>query len=327
MKIEYNLENLRYSFSEFHFESNDDIQNVFEINQNYIKANEMEILRNRFLSSPIFLIKILFQTFCFVILIYQTIDITKSFLNFAFEVKLKVNYEKTVELPSISLCLEKNILILMNYEKKFTIYNDSLDSFENEDYIEKLIQIEELINGSKLKNLKQLFDKTTNLTKLTKCFANLNSKDENFSDNCKIIGKVAEFFRKTPKLEKCFTFFNINLRNNRTNNYVVDKYNFIEFEIVEENFDEFLIFNKNFLLHLSIHSPNSLFSSIYFHTINVGLIHNCYSSYTFSKITVENLEWPYQTDCKSSISKNEIIYSYEGCLNSCILDKILMKNI
>jgi hypothetical protein len=290
----------------------------------------MEFLRNRFLSSPIFLIKILFQTFCFAVLIYQTIDITKSFLNFEFEVKLKVNYEKTVKLPSISLCLKKNILILMNYEKKFIISNDSLDPFENEDYVEKLIQIEELINGSRLKNLKQLFDKTINFTKIAKCFANLNSmnsKDENFSDNCEIIGKVAEFFRKTPKLEKCFTFFNINLRNNRTNNYAADKYNFIEFEIVEENFDEFLFLNKNFSLYLSIHSPNSLFSSIYFHKVNVSLIHNCYSHYTFSKITVENLEWPYQTDCKSSISKNEIIYSYEGCLNSCILNRMLKRNI
>ncbi len=54
------------------------------------------------------LFKFLFQVFCFIILIYQLIEITDDYLNFPFGVKLIIKDSNDLSLPSITFCLKRD---------------------------------------------------------------------------------------------------------------------------------------------------------------------------------------------------------------------------
>ncbi len=53
------------------------------------------------------LLKIIFQVLCLIILLYQFIDITHTYLNFCYEIKLSVDENNDLNLPSITFCLKR----------------------------------------------------------------------------------------------------------------------------------------------------------------------------------------------------------------------------
>jgi hypothetical protein len=54
-----------------------------------------------------------------------------------------------------------------------------------------------------------------------------------------------------------------------------------------------------------------------------------FNYFQFAKHVVKGLQWPYETNCKSneivSKTENELIYSFDDFVNSCIFDKIYGK--
>lgn len=68
-----------------------------------IKTKNSFIHKNAF-----YLLKFIFQIFCFGLLLYQFIDITNVYLNFPYEVKLNVTNDNSIAMPSITLCLNRS---------------------------------------------------------------------------------------------------------------------------------------------------------------------------------------------------------------------------
>ncbi len=52
--------------------------------------------------------KTVFQLCSLVIFIYRFIDITNSYLNFPYDVKLNVTDDNSIDMPSITLCLNRS---------------------------------------------------------------------------------------------------------------------------------------------------------------------------------------------------------------------------
>jgi hypothetical protein len=161
----------------------------------------------------------------------------------------------------------------------------------------------------------------------------INNEVKELKD-CKILGEVLEYMSGDEKMEKCFTFFNLNKLNNKTEKYFLDKSSFIDFIITFKNFGNTSITGKYKIhelkgLYIKVHSSQSLFSSsiqipieeIEFSKYHSHIVYN----YKFSKSIARNLEWPYETDCHKNIMthSNE---TFEDCVNSCILNNILIKN-
>ncbi len=61
------------------------------------------------LKNALFYLKFIFQVLCFIFFIYQFIDITNVYLNFAYDVKFDVKDYKSLDLPSVTFCLKKDI--------------------------------------------------------------------------------------------------------------------------------------------------------------------------------------------------------------------------
>ncbi len=140
------------------------------------------------------IIKFIFQVLCLIVLIYQFIDITNTYLNFSYEVKLSVNNYNSLSLPSITFCLRKdNFWHKKNFKSIDNEVNKTMEIIDNKTY------------------LRQNFDLTINSSSIISCF--LNIKNQESFDNCERVGRVAEFLSKREKFEKCFTFFNIKKMN------------------------------------------------------------------------------------------------------------------
>jgi hypothetical protein len=106
---------------------------------------------------------------------------------------------------------------------------------------------------------------------------------------------------KKSEYEKCFTFFNIDQRKYKILGYIMDKSSFIEFKYDLKNFERFKCaqkFNKSDFIYLSIHSSKSAFSTSTFHPIVLKSSQEF--KFKFSRNYVQNLCWPYQTNCIES---------------------------
>ncbi len=259
------------------------------------------------------IIKFIFQVLCFIILIYQLIDITNTYLNFPYEVKLSVIDYNSVSLPSITFCLRKDhFWHKRNFKSIYNEVNKTMEIIDNKTY------------------LSQIFDLTINSSSIISCFLNIKNK-ESF-DNCERVGRVAEFLSKSEKFEKCFTLFNINKMNKSLINYGMNKSSRIEFYFLPE-----LLRNKNIvlkdnkiieLMYLSVYSSQSIFKTGDFQPINISFDSNdrVVYKFEFSKIIVRSLRWPHEMNCKSNEIKatiSKLIYSFEDCVNSCILNRII----
>jgi len=116
----------------------------------------------------------------------------------------------------------------------------------------------------------------------------------------------------------------------------MDKWSHIDFtfrlELFKDNvgFRRFLNNNKLDLVYVSVHSSQSVFKTGNLQPIHITFDPNIkfVNSFEFSKIIVQNLQWPHETNCLKNtfISKFQRIYSFDDCVNSCILDKIYAKN-
>jgi hypothetical protein len=108
-------------------------------------------------------------------------------------------------------------------------------------------------------------------------------------------------------------------------NYEFNKWSGIEIEFLGKNY-----FSD--LLYLSIHSSQSIFKTTFFYPINFGADseEKLVYSFKFSKSSVRILEWPHETNCLKDKfiyeSNGKTIYSFQNCINSCILSKIYEKN-
>jgi hypothetical protein len=126
---------------------------------------------------------------------------------------------------------------------------------------------------------------------------------------------------KNSRFEKCLTYFNINQRNENFKVYELDKWSRIQYEVLgKHNFSD--------VLYLSIHSSHSIFKTTFFYPINIE--ENKFYNFKISKCFVTNLEWPHETNClKNKLkyhSTERRIYSFEDCINSCVLNKMLENN-
>jgi hypothetical protein len=99
----------------------------------------------------------------------------------------------------------------------------------------------------------------------------------------------------------------------------------IEFAFNSEEFKHY--YNQSYdwiigKIDLSVHSSQSVFKTGDFHPINTT--NRMINYFEFSKYFVKSLEWPHETNCKSNEielkSENELIYSFDDCVNSCIFD-------
>jgi hypothetical protein len=278
-----------------------------------------------------YLIRLLIKILCINILIYQSIDLTNTYLSFPFEVKLGLNFDNRVQLPSITICLKRSKFWLKNVrsrESNHILYNcDGFSCVANQSIAG------EKKDENNYYNFKQLFDITPNLSSIIGCSLSLKINNVNkYLNDCKSIGYIAEYMSKKNDYEKCFIYFNINQRFDRKYIYSMDDKSFIEFEFSQSNFEDFRISkDRPFLdsIYLSVHSSKSLFSSIIFHSREIEMEYISELIYTFSKKMVENLEWPYETDCENNNINSRgkrPIYLYEDCVNSCITNRILMTN-
>jgi len=76
----------------------------------------MTIKATYYFQNSYFVLLNLFFNFCFILLIYQIIDISELCLRFPFEVKLNVIYENDMNLLSATICLPKS-----DFWKKFNV--------------------------------------------------------------------------------------------------------------------------------------------------------------------------------------------------------------
>ncbi len=168
----------------------------------------------------------------------------------------------------------------------------------------------------------QLFDIRANLSSVLKCsLISSNEKQIITNQNCDLIGKPAQFLSKYLRFDNCLTFFNINQRSQTFKVYELHKSSRIEFEFLgKSNFSD--------LLYLSIHSSHSIFKTTFFYPLNIK--ENIVYNFKISKSFVQNLEWPHQTNClKDKLkyhSTERRIYSFEDCINSCVLNKMVENN-
>jgi hypothetical protein len=277
--------------------------------------------------------KTVFQLCSLVIFIYQFIDITNLYLNFPHEVQLNVTDDNSIAMPSITLCLNRSSFYhKMIFSRNLTKFESLSNIYEEIDYFQELKSTLDVNNYT---NFQQLFDITVNLTSLIECSMKIKMNDriKELMD-CKLLGKVLEYMSGDEKMEKCFTFFNLNKLENKTEKYILDKSSFIDFNISLKNFGntsitgKYKIYNLNGI-YLKVHSSMTLSSS----SIRIPIRHIRYAYaitryiYKFSKSVVRNLEWPYATDCQESIiTPHSDVYSFEDCRSACILKNILIEN-
>jgi hypothetical protein len=146
------------------------------------------------------------------------------------------------------------------------------------------------------------------------------------------MASVLEFMSRREQFEKCFTFFNINQMDNNFVNYEMIKSNSIEFSFLSKEFGNYIQFEDSITekIYVSVHSSQSIFKTADFKPINILFNKNrIFNYFQFSKHFVKSLQWPYETNCRSneieSQTENELIYSFDDCVNSCIFDKIYAK--
>ncbi len=115
-------------------------------------------------------------------------------------------------------------------------------------------------------------------------------------------------------------------------NYEMIKSNSIEFSFLSKEFGNYIQFEDSITekIYVSVHSSQSIFRTTDFQPINIMFNKNrIFNYFQFSKHVVKSLQWPYETNCKSnqieSKTENELIYSFDDCVNSCIFDKIYAK--
>jgi hypothetical protein len=271
--------------------------------------------------SSFYSIKYAFNLICFILLVYQFIEITYDYLNFPIEVNLKLRNENTFDLPSITFCLKRSFCwrtAKSNNDSEVQI--ESCLSREHKYYRNTQESNDKIHNYD---NFGQLFQITGNLSSLMECSIILNAGEEriNFND-CKNFGKVDEFVSKKSDYEKCFTFFNINSRKNKTIGYKMDKSSLIEFKFIPKNFEQYYHYfpsSELDFIYLSIHSSHSIYSTSNFHRIKIRFKSNEDLDYKFSRSYVQNLEWPHETNCINYQIVDGLIYPFEDCFNNCIL--------
>ncbi len=173
----------------------------------------------------------------------------------------------------------------------------------------------------------QLFDLTFDLSSMMSCNLDIiTDSNSMYSTECQHIGKVLKILSKRKKFEMCFNYFNINQLNNSFVNYKMDKSSRIEFDFISEKFKHY--YNQSYdwiieKIRLSVHSSQSVFKTGVFQLINST--NRVINYFEFSKYVVKGLQRPYETNCKTNEiklkSENELIYSFDDCVNSCIFDK------
>jgi hypothetical protein len=153
-----------------------------------------------------------------------------------------------------------------------------------------------------------------------------------YSDNCEHVGKIAEYLSKNKYFEKCFTYFNINKIDSRFNGFKMNKSSFIEFLIPSKLLKNEYNLNRNEtdLVYVSVHSSQSIFKTDSFQPIIISFESDkqVVQNFKFSKILVQSLHWPHDTNCINNefTSKSGVIYSFDDCVNSCIFAKIYGQN-
>ncbi len=75
-----------------------------------------------------------------------------------------------------------------------------------------------------------------------------------------------------------------------------------------------------------VNSSKSIFSSNNFHLLKIHFKNDQQLVHKVSRSYVQYLEWPYQTNCIKSKIVNGMTYTFEDCLYSYILNKMLKKN-
>ena len=79
-----------------------------------INQNNFSVTKNAFL-----LFKFIFQVLCLCILLYQLIEITTNYLNFAYDVKLNIKEKNDLKVPSVTFCLKRHGLWrVRNFQSK-----------------------------------------------------------------------------------------------------------------------------------------------------------------------------------------------------------------
>jgi hypothetical protein len=260
--------------------------------------------------------------------LYQLIDITNEYLEFPHEVKLEINDDYFgIDLPSITFCLKRDdFWNKENFERSHNNRSFNCNCCDElcETNLPKINNktTNGIIEDQNITRFYQLFDKTVNLSSILKCsFISSDEKQIISNEKCEHIAKIVEFLSKNSRFEKCLTFFNINQRNENFKVYELDKWSRIEYEVlVKHNFSD--------VLYLSIHSSHSIFKTTFFYPINIE--ENKVYNFKISKSFVTNLEWPHETNClKDKLkyhSTKRRIYSFEDCINSCVLNKMLENN-
>jgi hypothetical protein len=104
--------------------------------------------------------------------------------------------------------------------------------------------------------------------------------------------------------------------------YELHKSSRIEFEFLGKN-------NFSDVLYLSIHSSHSILKTTFFYPLNVK--ENVVYNLKISKSFVKNVEWLHQTNCLNDklkyLSTERRMYSFEDCINSCVLNKMVEDGI
>jgi hypothetical protein len=99
-----------------------------------------------------------------------------NYLSFPIEVKLDLNKENTIELPSVTFCLKRDDF----WHKK------TIDGF---------------IEDKNYTHFNQLFDKTVNFSSVLKCLLISNDeKDIKYNEKSEHLGKNVEFLSKSSRL-------------------------------------------------------------------------------------------------------------------------------
>jgi hypothetical protein len=119
--------------------------------------------------------------------------------------------------------------------------------------------------------------------------------------------------------------------------YEIDKPSRIDFtfwlELFKDNlgFRRYLNNNKSDLVYVSVHSPQSVFKTGNFQPIDINFDPNIkiVNSFEFSKIIVQNLQWPHETNClkmKSFQNFNSFIHSMVASILAFLIKYMLRIN-
>jgi hypothetical protein len=283
------------------------------------------------------------KAICFVIMLWQIIDLSIDYFSYPLSIKVDINYNKQQTLPSITLCTPRNTFFpktqikdnypdiygkILKLESDYDfcsvkgIIKQNITKEENvnkcrENFIKFKEDLNSVLEEIRYRNrnntsLEQLFERTLHLNEWIDC--KVYYKDGR-AINCLEIDRIIEKFDGSNFYGKCFVYLSRDYDRNAFEDFSITKEDSIKFKLNLDHFNSIL--NNNLVdlfpaLFMAIHSYKSSVTVQDFLEINTNSKSNT-RNYRFSKLIYKSL-----VNC-DYYNRNSLYHSRENCIEYCNL--------